>query len=410
MEQLRFNPMDPAFVQDPYPVYARLRQEAPYLRSHGARVLTRYSDVRAALQDRRLSVGAIPAALERGARRLRIGCTGMVEQFIRNAIVFTDAPLHARLRRPAMQAFTTQALRQFTSLLDAQIAACLHSWRDGETIDFVSRYARPLPLLALCEWLGVTCTEHATIAKRIHVLRRLLDPGLMTAPQYAEVVDTFAAFMEMLLTLPDTRADGMPTLGGQLKAASDGGDRLKPEEVAFISAMAVLAGTETTECLITNMLHSLLTHPGQEALVRAQPAEAAAAAVEETLRYQAPLPLTRRTVVESTTINGQPLEEGEQLLLCLASANRDEHTFANPDRFDIERRGQPHFGFGFGIHLCIGASLARMEAQRTLLQLLRRFRAIELAEPDVEWQPHSMILRGPKALWVRGHASGAAAN
>lgn len=403
---VRFNPMDPAFMQDPHAVYARLRREAPYLLTMGTRILTRYVDVQAALKDRRLSVALIPDTIVRSARKQGVGDVGQIERFIRNSIVFTDAPEHTRLRRLINQAYTPATIRELYGLIDAEVLACLDDFDAHGNDDLIERVGQPLPVNVLCAWMGVPAMARGDIARHIHVIRYLLDPGLMTPSHFdavgrslATLTDYFSAHSRAV------RRAGQRNLVSMLCDAESAGDRLAEEEVAFACIMSFVAGTETTQCLIGNMMVALARHPEQLRALRAD-AGLLPQAIEETTRFETPLQLTKRVVVEPIEVNGQPVAQGEQLLLCMGAANRDETVFEHPERYDLARKGPGHVGFGAGMHSCLGGLLARVQAERCLAAMLDRYADIDLAEPQVQWQTESLILRGPRRLPLRVQRAG----
>ncbi|WP_144638558.1 cytochrome P450 [Bordetella genomosp. 13] len=403
---VRFNPMDPAFMQDPHDVYARLRREAPYLLTMGTRILTRYADVQAALKDRRLSVALIPDTIVRSARKQGVGDVAQIERFIRNSIVFTDAPEHTRLRRLINQAYTPATIRELHGLIDDEVGACLEAFDAQGHDDLVAHVAQPLPVNALCAWMGVDPRARTGIAGHIHVIRYLLDPGLMTPAHFASVGGSLATLTDFFIAhARAVRHDGRRNLVSMLCEAESGGDRLAEEEVAFACIMSFVAGTETTQCLIGNLLIALARHPEQMQALRAD-AALLPVAVDEATRYETPLQLTKRVVPEPVEINGQPVARGEQLLLCMGAANRDETVFERPDRYDLARKGPGHVGFGVGMHSCLGGLLARVQAERCLGAMLARYRDIDLGEATVQWQTDSLILRGPRRLPLRVHPAG----
>ena len=396
----KFNPTNPAFVQNPYPTYARMREDAP-MQSLGTRILTRHADVLAALRDRDLSVALIPDTIARTASRLRIEGFEQVDRFIRSSIVFTDNPAHVRLRRLVNQAYTPQAVEQLAPQIDAEIAACLQPFDAGAPADLMAALAQPLPVRVLCRWMHVEEEHWAGIARHVHAIRLLLDPGMMGRRDYEKATGSLAeltGFFRAHAQGPAAQRDGVVRA---LAGAEANGERLGEEEVAFACIMSFVAGTETTQCLIGNAVLALARHPEQLALLRARP-ELAERAVEESVRFETPLQFTKRVARAATEINGIALAAGEQVLLCMGAANRDASAFEAPDVFDCERAGaSQHVGFGFGLHACLGGQLARLQTERVLRALLARYPVWEVETQDVRWQAESLILRGPARLQCR---------
>jgi len=399
--RVKFNPTSLDFRRDPYRFYRELRENAPYLRTLGTLILSRYDDVVAALKARHLSVDLIPRTIVQQADKLRVGDVAQVEKFIRNSIVFTDNPEHARLRRLINQAYTPAVLERLKLIIHKEIGALLDAAAQAETIDAVADLATRLPLNVLCAWTGVAEQQRRGMGEQIHILRYLLDPGMMTRSQFASVVESMATltafYVEHARTMR-TKEDG--NLIALLSQARSGDDRLSETEVAFACIMSFVAGNETTQCLIGNTIHALTRFPDQERRLRADP-HLMSKAIEESIRYEAPLQMTKRLATEDMDINGCPVKAGESILLCLGAANRDPAAFPDPDTFQIERPKNPHVGFGHGMHACLGGALARMQAEICIAELLTRFKRIEQLETQEHWQSRSLILRGLDRLSIR---------
>lgn len=396
----KFNPTNPAFVQDPYPTYAWMRREVPNLQTLGTRILTRYDDVLAALKHRDLSVSLIPDTIERTASKLRIDSLDQIDRFIRSSIVFTDNPTHVRLRRLVNQAFTPRAVCEIVPLIDGEIASCLQAFEAGEMADLLRELAQPLPFRVLCRWMQVGDEHRADIAHHVHHIRLLLDPGMMGRRDYARAASSLAHLTDFFSSHADNPAAAREGLVSALISAKANGDRLSREEVAFACIMSLVAGTETTQCLIGNTVLAFANHPKQLALLRERP-ELAQRAVEESVRFETPLQFTKRVARIPTAVNGIPIAADEQILLCMGAANRDAEVFDDPDEFDCARERMPHVGFGFGLHACLGGQLARLQTERVLHMLLVRYPVWEVDTSSVSWQSESLILRGPAELLCR---------
>ncbi|MFC8047165.1 cytochrome P450 [Nocardia sp. NPDC057353] len=395
---VRFNPFTDEFRTDPYPMYHALRAAAPVHRTMGMWVLTRHADVRAVLRDRGFGVDVIPRALRRQAERLGVGDTERIDRLGRSSLVFTENPDHARLRALVNRVFTASAaarLRPRVTALAERLAADLR--RTGET-ELVASFAGRLPVLALCDWLGLPEHLHPLVGGWTHDIRFLLEPGLMTAADFAgvrAVVDTFTA--ELRAVIDRRRTEHGDDLLSLLLASRTGtGDRLTDDELATIGIMCFVAGVETTKSLIGNAVLALTAHPECQDRLRADPA-LTGAAVAEVLRYDSPLQHTKRVARRDTPLGDRVIRAGDEVLLCLGAANRDPAAFPEPDTFDIARRAPGHLAFGHGLHGCLGAPLAELQARIALECLLRLpGRLVRAGEP--EWQDHSFIVRGPRRL------------
>lgn len=401
-ERIRFNPVDPAFRCDPYPTYARLRQEAPHHRAMGALVLTRHADVVAALKERSLSVDLIRAGAARAAARHGVGDFSLAERFIRNSLVFTDDPQHIRLRRLINQAFSPRTMALLKPIITAECQSLLAGVEYGCDIDAVERFTVPLPINVLCQWLGLPAQTRPLVAQHIHAIRHLLDPGLVSKAGCAEAVlavtELTALFSQHIRHAAAHAGNGVISA---LCAARDvDGSCLDQTEVAFACIMFFVAGTETSQCMLGNLLEVLATHAEVFAALKQQP-ECVGQAVEESIRHETPLQMTKRVAREPISINGYALRAEEQVLLCLGAANRDPQVFDEPDTFRLDRRGVGHVGFGTGMHTCLGAGLARMQATSFTTLLLANCASIQRASAAREWLSHSVILRGPSRLPLR---------
>jgi Acyl-CoA synthetases (AMP-forming)/AMP-acid ligases II len=400
--RVRFNPLDAGFREDPYPLYERLRDEAPYLRTLGMLVLTRHADVQAALRDRRLSVGLIPATIACGVARLKLDCAQQIEQFIRNSIVFTDSPEHLRLRRLINQAYTPAAITQLKTIVAGEVDTLVERALDAGNVDAISEIAAPLPLNVLCAWMGVPAEARKWVAAHVGAIRALLDPGMLSRAHYEEAIAATAQLTRFFVGHANRATDlhDGSTLIARLCAARSDGDHLSETEVAFACIMSFVAGNETTQCLIGNTLDMLLHFPAEAARLRVQPG-LIGAVVEESIRYQTPLQFTKRVASQALEINGHAIARGEQILLCLGAANRDSRVFDSPERVSLERSHGAHLGFGRGMHACLGGALARLQTEACISALFERTASIERLTDATRWQTHSLILRGLETLPLR---------
>lgn len=394
-----FDPTDHAFVVDPYPRYRQL-QESPVLHrdAEGLWVLTRYADVQAAVRDPRLSSdpahGDGPRA-DRRARRVPLFSEGNAR-----TMLTSDPPDHTRLRRLANRAFTPRAVERLrpwvvemvTTLLDAAVE------RGDGTVELMSDVAEPLPVLVICELLGVPPEDQRRFKPWSSAIARLVDPDPDPAilAEAAPAVEGFVGYFDELIRerKKEPRDD---LLSGLVHAQVDDDGLSVPELFAMVILLFV-AGHETTTNLIGNGTLALLRNRTQFERLRQDPG-LAVRATEELLRYDPPVQVTARTATEDLELRGIPLKRGEGVVCALAAANRDPRYVDQPDRLIIDRGEATHLSFSNGIHHCLGAPLARLEGQVVFAALARRFPSLDLAATSLAYRDH-FVLRGLTALPV----------
>jgi cytochrome P450 len=368
------NPFAPELVSDPYPTYRRLLEEEPFFHERsGFWVVARHADVHQVLRDRRL--GRADFA-ERA--RSQLG-DGPLARAFTQFLLFKDPPDHTRLRGQIEEAVE--------ELLDRVPA-------DG-TLELIGDVAYPLLVLVICALLGVPPQDRGDFRAWSSAVAEGLDA--ITNPQ-PEPIGRANAGAEALGDyfrglIAERRARPRDDLVSDLIAARDGADRLSEEELLGTVVLLFGAGHETTVNLIGNGALALLTHPEQTERLRAEPV-LLPGAIEELLRFDSPVQRTVRTATEDVPVGGRTVRAGERVMALLGAANRDPHRFADPDRLDVARSdAQHHVSFGGGIHYCLGAPLARLEAQIAIGALLRRLPDARLVDAQPTWRP-TLVLRG----------------
>jgi cytochrome P450 len=389
---------------DPFPLFAELREQGPVhevtlVDGHDAWLVVGYEEARVALNDPRLSKD-MHAALASGGGVVAEGLPGPA--FARHMLT-VDPPDHSRLRRLVSTAFTPRRVEELRprvqvivdDLLD-EIAAAGPDAR----VDLVSAFAFPLPFTVICELLGVPEPDRPGLGRGF---TQLLVPT-STADEFARAKRASDAVVAMLEALVEAKqkAPGNDLVSG-LISARDGDERLTTQELLSTIFQLMVAGHDTTASLIGNGVVALLRHPPQLDELRADPA-LLAAAIEELLRYDAPVPhSTFRYAIAPLEMGAVTIPAGAQVIICLAAANRDSGQYADPDALDIDRAESRHLAFGHGIHHCLGAPLARMEGQLAFGSLLRRFPQLQLAVPvdELHWgHGDGLVLRGLSELPV----------
>src|SRR5215469_3839100 len=387
---------DPANLPDPYPVLAGLRDASPFAEFDGAFVVVgRHADCSAVLRD--------PNASSQRDKSLLAGPTPRRRRD-RPSFLSLDPPDHTRLRRLVNKAFTPRTVARLEPRIRAITGDLLSAAAAAGQLEVVSQLAYPLPVRIISELLGVPVEDHPRFAGWSARLAHSLQPdfgldpagALARAEAAAVASDEFAAYFRELIAI--RRARPAEDLLSEMIAAEDNGERLTEDELIATCVLLLVAGHETTVGLISNAILALLRHPDQFALLRDDPG-LAAGAVEETLRYDAPVQMTARVARGAMHIGPVAAPDGALVLLLLAAAGRDPRVFDDPDTFDIRRDATGHLAFAAGPHYCLGAPLARLEATIALESFVRRMRRPELDVDSLEYKPN-LNLRGPDRLVV----------
>ena len=393
------------FVQDPYPVYDRLRAEAPVhdSQANGGWMLFAYEDVHATLRDhaRFSSRGRFAAALERMEPAVRAEIGPLTDHFTVGMLA-NDPPDHTRMRGLVNRAFTPRVIGAMRPRIQEIVDELLDAVADGESFDLIADFAYPLPATVIAELFGAPVSERDRFKAWSNDILGFQGTGNPSSESVLRAQDALLEMRAFLSDLADRRrVEPGDDLLGLLVAAEADGDRLTEQELLTVCVTLLTAGHETTTNLIGNGVLLLLTHPDQLALLRSRP-DLMPSAVEEMLRFESPLQRNPRRVAVDLDLHGQHLKAGDYVMQVLGAANRDPAAFPNPHRFDITRAPNRHMAFGHGIHFCLGAPLARMEAPIAIEELLRRFPQIALADPQAppRWLRHG-LLRGLESLPVR---------
>jgi cytochrome P450 len=379
------DPSDPVYMDNPYPVYQRLRQERPVsLTPDGVWRLTRYDDC--------LRLLRLTSAGMRRTDDLLPGQTAEeLAQEPAQFMLLTDPPKHTRLRKLVSKAFTPRSTAAWRPRIEAVTDELLDRVETSGEMDLIAGLALPVPATLICEMLGVpaddrdTFTEWTTDATHGLALRRGHSP-----PEVVERVERarlgLAGYFHQLIEA--RRGQAGDDLLGTLIAAEEEGDRLDAQELLIQSIGLLIAGFETTIGLIGNGLTTLIRNPDQIERLRSEP-ELIESAVEECLRYSGPITWSVRVLHEPVEFGGYLFDTNEEVGIGLAAANRDPEHFVDPERFDVARyadsKAPAHLSFGGGAHFCLGAHLARLESQVAIGRLVSRFTDLKLLEPKTTW-------------------------
>lgn len=366
-----FNPFDPDVRYDPFPLYARARREHPVFVHEGLPLVSvfRYDDIQAILKESATWSNVFPPP------------PGVVLRAdLPPSMLMQDPPEHTRLRGLVNLAFTPRMIRRLEPRMEEIAQQLLDAALAQRRVDLVQALTYPLPVIVIAEMIGVPMDHRDQFKEWSDGLVENLGLGLM-GPEPPEVIqrelqilDKMRAYFTQLVD--ERRARPREDLLSGLVAAELEGSRLTFDEMLQMLVLLLVAGNETTTNLIGNAAVELMQHPDQLARLRAHP-ELMPTAIDEVLRFSSPVQVDARRAAHTVEVAGQTIAADTNVLLLLGSANRDETVFDRPETFDIGRDDNRHLAFGFGPHYCLGANLARMEAQvaiRVLLQRTTHFR------------------------------------
>lgn len=396
-----FDPWSPQFVADPYPAYARLRAEgrAHWFEPSRQWLIPHFADVSALLRDRRLG----RTYLHRFTHE-EFGRTAPPpehEPFTTlngNGLLDLEAPDHTRIRRLVSKAFTPRTVERLTPTVQRLAGELVERLVAEGGGDLIATVAEPLPVAVIAEMLGIPAADR-------HLLRPWsadivgmfeLNPSEEAARRAVRASEEFSAYLRELIA--ERRKAPGEDLISALIAAHDEGDRLTEQEMVSTCVLLLNAGHEATVNTTGNGWWTLFQHPEQLAELRAAPEELLPTAIEELLRFDTPLQMFERWVLDDIEVGGTVIPRGSEVALLFGSANRDPERFPDPDRLDLSRADNPHITFGAGIHYCLGAPLARIELAASFTALLRRAPRLELAA-EPAWN-EGYVIRGLRELRV----------
>lgn len=375
----------PDVLRDPYPLYDQLRSAAPVFREpqSGLWMVFGYDEVKRALTDH-----------ESFSSR-----HGPAEWMI-----FQDPPMHPRLRALVAQAFTPRSVQSLEPHIRELSSELLDPLLDRGAMDLATEYASPLPMRVIARMLGLPESDLASFSRWNEAILEMS----YTVPGGAGVSEIVAAFQSatvemneyLTVLLAERRREPKDDLFTRLVFAEVDGERLSQAEILGFFQLLLLAGSETTTNLINNAILTFIANPEAVVRIRETP-ELLRSAIEEVLRYRSPLQWMFRVAKRDVALDGQTIPGGDLVLAMIGSANRDPRQFADPHRFDPAREPNPHLAFGHGIHFCLGASLARLEARIALTDLFNRMTGLTLASEE-PWPPRKGLhVHGPSSLPIR---------
>ncbi|MDI6101912.1 cytochrome P450 [Actinoplanes sp. NEAU-A12] len=393
-QDLQIDFTDPAFQNDPHPVYAQMRRTGPVRRVRlpngmHAWLVTRYDDARRALADPRLSKSLLAVGGASG------GQLNLIAPISRHMLA-VDPPDHTRLRRLVSAAFTARRIEALRPRIEEITTELLDALDGRDEVDLIDTFAFPLPIQVICELLGVPAADRDAFREWSNDIVA----GSLAGERLASSIQAMVGYIGSLIA--DRAEHGGDDLLSGLVQVRDEGDRLSGEELSSMVFLLLIAGHETTVNLIGNGTWLLLADRERWERLRADRA-LLPSAIEEFLRYEGPVETsTFRIATESLEIDGVTIAAGDPVVVVLLSANRDEDRFPAAGEVHLDRPHNTHLAFGHGIHYCLGAPLARLEAQIAFTALLDRFPGLRLAtsSDELAWRP-GILLRGLRELPVR---------
>jgi cytochrome P450 len=386
-----FDPADPAFMADPYPAYARIRESTAVWHPDGDHLwyLTRFADVHAGFRDRRLGTTFLhrytpdELGLAPDVPVWRDPRWQDFQAFERWEMLNLEPPLHTRLRRLVTEAFTPRTVEGLRSGTEERARSLLAQGREAGSIDLVGDYAQHFSLGIICGLIGVPASDEATILRWSDETVRMYEPSPSETQRRASN-DAAGSFRQYLLDLvTDRRARPADDLLSALLEATVDSERLTDDQIVSTAMVLLMAGHEAAVNATANGVAALAAHPDQWRAIHGGQVTPRAA-IEEILRFDPPLQWFERWVLEDGfEVGGVAIPVGSRVALVLAAANRDPRRHADPDRFDVGRADTTHLSLGGGIHFCIGAPLARLELETTLIELARTEAELTILPPAV---------------------------
>ena len=401
MMAAKFDLKTPGAIRDPAPIFAAMLQEQPvhYSASLKGWVVAGYDDVKLALTDPRFSVEKMSPFAEHMADGADAQKIQELTRIFGGWMVFKDPPAHTRLRQVLQQPFKPRAMEDLRPAIIqiAEDVAAEMAPKAGEVVDFIAAFANPLPARVIATLIGVDLSMVGQLTVWSSHIGKFIFSARATPDKYDRA---YTALMEIEVfyrqIIADHRHDPRDDMLSQMIAYDSAGEPLDDDEIVSMLILFLFAGHETTTNLITNGMLALLQNPAQMARLRAD-FRLLPGAIEEFLRFQGPVQTVVRIAKEDINMAGVTIRAGERVFALVAASHRDQSIFENAHDVDITRRQNPHVAFGFGIHMCIGAPLARIEGQEAFRTLLTHFDDFRLETAALSWRD-DFVARGLETL------------
>jgi len=395
----------PEFIADPYATLRRLREEAPVYWSDviGGWILTGYDDIVASFKDTAhfSNEGRLGRAVAYLPPEKRANYKAFEDHYATKGLLHSDPPDHTRLRALVGKEFNPGVVEQMRPRIQQVVDGLLDAVQEKGRMDVVPDFAAPLPVGVIAEILGVPAADRRLFKGWADAL---LGFQGVNKPSEADLFRAQAGLVEirayLIGMIGERRRRPTQDLVSKLVAVESAGERLSEAELINTCVTLIIAGQETTISLIGNTIYLLLSNPDQLRLLQRNP-EMLTPALEESLRYESPVARQPRLMKADTVFGGREIRKGQMVFQMLNSANRDPAYFSDPDRFDIRREKNRHIAFGFGVHFCVGAVLARAEASIAVGTLIKRLPDLRFAEEPAKWDLEKRNSRVLKTLPVR---------
>ncbi len=388
------------FLEDPYPILHRLREDDPvhWSDSIGGWILTRYDDVATTFRDvgRFSNEARLARAVEYLPAESRAKFKTFGDHYRQKSLIHSDPPDHTRLRALINKAFTPRMVEAMRPRIRAIVNELLDSVQHEGRMDVIRDLAIPLPVTVISEIFGVPVSDRRLFkgwADDILAFQGLNKPPEENLERSQKAIIEIRAYLTGLIN--ERRRQPREDLLSELVAVESESDKLSEPELVNTCITLLVAGHETTTSLIGNGVYALLHHPDEWRLLQSDPS-LITSAIEEILRYESPVARQPRLMKQDTEMDGKQLRQGEMVFQMLNAANRDPAYFTDPDLFDIRRQKNRHIAFGLGVHFCVGAPLARTEGNIVFMSILERLPGIRLAEDKPDWdlqKPNSRMLK-----------------
>ena len=403
-----FDPYESGFLENPYPTFAHLRAEQPVFYDEDWRLtfFTRYQDIKSVFMDRqrfgrdyrhRLGDEQVDAAL---VERIYPSDAPVWVKYVREAFMDQEPPVHTRLRGLVSKAFTRRESHAYRPALYGLATSLLDPYLDGEAFDAIESFASPIPVSLIADLMGIDQASHGKLIEWSSLIVMPYDLSASSEDR-AKAEQATKDFVEFLRTVIEKRRlNPGDDLISSMLIVEEAGDTLTEDEIISTAILTLNAGHEATVQALGNGLLALARHPDQYRLLVSQP-ERVPTAVEELLRFDTPLQMFDRWVLEDCEVGGRSLKQGQKVGLLLGAANHDDDIFeGDPEVLDVTRDSKAHIAFGAGLHHCIGSHLARIELEASLSALVSKAQSIEIAGALPERKP-SLVFRGLSALPIR---------